>query len=311
MPPEQVTMRPRTRRPAATERPTWKEYYVYTADFVGAKVLAAAPAANAPPVGAGAPAFQDFEIRIDSDSDFEIVKLIYTATDPRVYARFQDQTAGRYLHRGSLDLRNNAGLGINTSVGGLGGPTETQAFLPFVWPQPHVVAAATVFDVQAADFSGAANTVRLAFHGNKIRPGHPPWMFDANGNPKRYGRKLWFTYPVPPDASVTSTGLPANASGVPFSAPVDMEADFICYKVTAQFQGPLTVSIQDGSGRDRAWMNSAIHIQNFAGNGQFPNNFTAPRFIARGSLLQIIANELSGAANRFRMFFHGVKLYEV
>ncbi|MGH7754440.1 MAG: hypothetical protein ACREN5_16670, partial [Gemmatimonadales bacterium] len=155
------------RQPAVPEAPpTWKEYFIYTADFTGAQALVAGVLNGAPTTQV----FGEVEVRIDSDADFEFIKTMYVATDPRVYVRYSDGTAGRLLQRGTLDLREVGGQAFNPTT-----PTENRWFLPFIWPQPYVIAASTVFTVQAADFSAGANTVRISFHGNKIRPGRAPY----------------------------------------------------------------------------------------------------------------------------------------
>lgn len=289
---------PMPTRPAAP--PTWKEFFIYSANYVGAQQLPAGTLNGAPTVQP----FQEFDIRIDSDADFEFLKTLYTFTDARVYVRYMDTTQGRFLQRGSLDARLVAGVGITSFVPAL---AESAAFLPFIWPQAHVIPAASVFAVQAADFSGAPNTVRFSFHGNKVRPGKPPWEADPDGRPKRYRTRLPYTYAVPADANVAP--LAASAT-IQASAPIDMEADFLCTMVTAQFQGPFTVFVEDGAGRERRWMDTPVHIQNFAGNGLVPMRLPSPRFFYRGGSILVTVNDLSAASNRWRVFFHGVKLYE-
>src|ERR1051326_5972127 len=187
--------------------PTWKEFFCYTVNAAGQSALVANPnGANATP---GQSQFSEFDVRIDSDADFEFLKTLYIATDPRVYAKYVDTTSGRQLHRGSLDLRLNAGSAVQTfgfatsaAPTAIAAPVESSEFVPFIWPQAHLIPAASVFAVQLADFSGAQNTTRLTFHGNKVRPGHAPYEVDENGRPRKYTRRLPYTYPCPPAPSV-------------------------------------------------------------------------------------------------------------
>lgn len=279
--------------------PTWKEFFIYSANFTGTQVLAAGTVNGAP----GVQVFQEFDIKIDSDADFEFLKTMYTFTDPRVYARYADQTSGRFLQRGTLDLRLVSGTGVTLGLAGF----ESAAFLPFIWPEAHLIPAASVFAVQAADFSGAQNTVRVSFHGNKVRAGYSPWQFDPDGRPKKYARRLPYTYAIPPDANVA----PIAASGtVQAAAPLDMEADFLATHVTAQAQGAYTVLMEDAAGRERRWSDTPVHISNFAGNGPVPMKLPSPRFFYRGGSILATVNDLSAATNRWRIFVHGVKLYE-
>lgn len=278
--------------------PTWKEFYIYSANFVAAQQLPAGVANGAP----GVQAFAPFDIKIDSDADFEFLKTMYQSTDPRVYVRYEDQTMGRRLHRGTLDLRLVGGQDVALLAG-----LESTSFLPFIWPQAHLIPAASVFEVNAADFSGAPNPTRISFHGNKIRPGFSPWEYDPDGRPKTYRQRLPFTYPVPPDTLVAP--LAANGT-IQSAAPIDMEADFICTHITAQAQGVYTILVEDGAGRERRWMDSPVHISNFAGNGMVPMRLSSPRFFYRGGSILVTVNDLSVASNRWRVLFHGVKLYE-
>lgn len=282
--------------------PRWKEFFVYTADFVGAAALAAG-VANADPTAAGM-SFQAFPIKIQSDADFEWLKTVYLFTDPRVYARFQDDTAGRFLHRSSLDLRAAAGFGI--SFASIVANLESTAFLPFIEPEPYTIAAASVFTVYGADFSGALNTVRLSLHGNKVRPGWAPWERDAAGQVRRFRARVPFKIVMPPDG--TPMAITANAT-VPLSAPIDLEADYLVERITAIHTGSALVTLQDGPGRDRLWSDRPVDISVIAGDGRFPNILPSPRFVYRGSSIQAQVQDTSAATNRVKFIFSGVKLY--
>jgi len=276
--------------------PTWREYFCYSADFVGAQALPAGTLDGLPSVQV----FNDFAIAMHSDSDFELLRAIYLASNQKVYARIRDEASGRLLQRGTVDLRTVAGQGTTL------GPIETTAFLPFDWPEPYVIGASSVLTVSAADASGAANAVRLTFHGNKIRPGRSPWLYNGDGSPKRYRAKVPYTYVLPPDG--VSFVIAANAT-VLFSAPVDIEADFLALEVTAVHTGSATVLMLDGAGRERLWSDRAVEISNLFGNGQFPNVLPSPRFIPRGSSISATISDLSGAVNRVKLIIAGVKLY--
>jgi len=288
---------------AEPDKARWKEYFIYSADFVAAAALPAGTLNGDPTVQA----FSDFPIRIHSDADFEWIKTIYTATDPRVYARLRDDTSGRQLHRSTLDLRAAAGAGIDVSTFFPAGSAESTAFLPFIEPDPYVIAAASSFIVSAADFSGALNAVRISFHGNKIRPGYAPYEYDEAGRPRRFRTRLPYKVVLPPDGTTMTIG--ANASIV-LAAPIDIEADFIIKRVTAIHTASALVTIQDGAGRERLWMDRAVDIRLLVGNGLFPNILPSPRFVYRGSTIQATIQDTSGAANRIKLIFSGDKLYE-
>lgn len=277
----------------------WREYFIYSADFAQASVLAAGVANGLPTQQV----FNDFAIRIDSDSDFELLKTMYVATDARVYVRYRDDASGRFLHRGSLDLRDVGGFGNSGPLIGLAAPS----FVPFIWPAPYAMARNATFTVAGADFSGAPNTARISFHGNKIRPGYSPWQYKEDGSPRRFRAKLPYVYPLPPDG--TNYVLGANQT-IPFSAPVDIEADFLVYKIVGVRTGAAMVQLQDGAGRERNWMDRAVHIDNLIGNGLHPNVLPSPRFVQRGSAVVGFIQDISGAQNTVRLYLVGVKLYE-
>jgi hypothetical protein len=229
---------------------------------------------------------------------------MYAFTDPRVYARLQDDSSGRRLHRSTLDLRGAAGIGVNFTA--LVANIESTAFLPFIWPAPYTVAAASTLSVDAADFSGAPNTVRVVFHGNKVRPGFAPWERDENGRPRDYRARIPFTLVLPPDGQTMTIAAGQTAN---LSAPMDMEGDFLVHRITAIHTGTALLQLQDGSGRDRLWQSRAIDMGTYLGTGIFPMILPSPRFCYRGSSIQAIIQDTSAATNRVKLFFHGEKLY--
>jgi hypothetical protein len=280
--------------PPAEDPGVWKEYYVISADFAGAAALAAGTANGRPSVQA----FSSLSIRIDSDANFEFCKSQYVATDPRVYVQYRDETAGRYLNRGSLDLIALAGIAAPyPEVGGATNP-QGPTLQPFVWPQPHVIQAASAWVVFGADYSGAQNTVRLAFHGAKVRPGRAPW--DRPG-----ARRLPYYVAIPDDS--VNPQVSANATQ-PWSVQIDQEADFVVTKMMIVRTGAALVRILDG--RDRSWFLSDQHVDNVGGNGGFPNILAAPRFLPRGSPVYGQFQDLSGANNILRMYLAGYRVFD-
>ncbi len=296
------TLPPAARASAARSAaggPAWEEYFLYSADFTGAKALAAGTLDGAPTVQA----FDDFPIAIGSDSDFRWLKTMYAPTQDKVYFRVQDDTSGRRLHRSTLDARAVAGRGA--ALTGL--PSETTALLPYILPRPYTIAAASTLTIGAADFSGISNPTRFTLHGTKLRPGYAPWERDASGRPRRIAVELPYTIVLPPDGQ--SAAILANGSAL-FNAPVDIEADFLVRRITAIHTGTALVTLQDGAGRDRLWMDRAVDLSLVAGNGLFPNYLPAPRFVYRGASVTATVSDTSGATNRVRIYLAGVKLYE-
>lgn len=264
------------------EIPMWREYYCYSALF------------TALPGGTGV-TFTDVEIRIDTDSDFEFVKTIFQPTTGRARVRYRDDTNGRFLQKGTQDIRTIGGTALYSMAPG--SPTPP-GFIPFIWPMPYTIPAATTFTVSAADFSGLSYNFHVTFHGNKIRQGDSPWD-------KKWRAKIPYVYPL---SNTGTVAIGANGSASA-SIATDNDAHFLVQKITGTRTGACLVTIKDGA-RDRQWMDSPVNFDNLVGNGHFPNILPSPRFIARGSVIAYTFTDLSGLANQAEVNLEGVKLYE-
>lgn len=260
----------------------WKEYYVYNAEFL--------------PLAAGTGVtFSDVEMRIDTDSDFEFIKTMFRPTTGRFRVRYRDDTSGRFLQKASQDIRTIGGTAFYSMAPG--GPTPP-GFTPFVWPKPYQISKAATLTIQAADFSGLSYNVRMAFHGNKVRPGAAPW----DG---KWKAAIPYVYSLSTTGTVT---IAANGT-TSVSIPTDSDAPFLCQKMTGARTGSCLVTMRDGS-RDRQWMNIPCEFDNLLGNGMWPNVFPSPRFVDRGSVVAVTLQDLSGASNTVEINLIGIKLYE-
>lgn len=259
----------------------WKEYYIYISEFLPLS----AGTANALPT---ALAFSSNTVKIDSDSDFEMRAISFTATDPRIYLKSKDAGSGRFMQKDVVDLRLMGGR----SNGSL--TTNGVSFLPFKMSGSYIINGKADFTVECADFSGSSNTIRLAFHGSKLRSGEPPW------NKKKYRASMGFTYPV-------IVSLAANATVIT-SITTDTDSDFIMEKLGARRTGAATVEIKDG--RDRRWSNNPVHIDNMFGCEAFQNSIShyQGRFIEAGDSISLQVTDLSGSANVVAFALHGKKL---
>lgn len=261
---------------------SWKEYYSYTAEFL-------------PITGGAGTIFTDVEVRMDTDANFEFNKTIYQPTTGRVRLRYRDDTAGRYLQKGSQDCRAIAGTSLYSMAPG--GPTPP-GFLPFIWSDPYYISAATTLTVQGAEFSGLSYNFRLTFHGAKIREGKAPWD-------KKFRAIAPYIYPINTSGTVS---VAANST-ISASIATDNDAPFLCKGLVGARTGACLITIKDGA-RDRQWMNTAVHFDNLVGNAHYPHKLSAPRYVARGAVLAVTIQDLSGAANTVELNFLGVKLYE-
>ena len=263
----------------------WKEYFIY--NFVNT-ALPAGTANGLPSVQA----FTDVVTRMDSDADFELMKRTHIATDSRIYVSYRDDAYGRFMQNSPLDLRCVSGtILFTTGVVDVG--IHPNNFLPYILTNPMIIRAAATFTASFADFSGSENSIRHAFHGAKLRKGNAPWDEEWKATP-------YFDYTATLTLAANSTAS-ANLS-------INIDSHFIVKKMTATRNGPALLTIKDNA-TERQWMNTSIHIDNLFGNSQFPNSLPAPRFIYRGSVINISAQDISGAENRLTLTFSGEKLY--
>lgn len=255
----------------------WKEYFIYDATLN---------------INAGnGTIYQNLSVKIDSDVDFEWVKSTYVATNDRIKIKIKDESLGRYLLKGTTDIKSIAGRNI-LPIG------LSNSFLPFIWPKPYTVSAGSNLTFEATDYSGQANTMRFALHGYKIREGKAPWTAV---------RPDAIRVPFTCSFSNGPVTIAANSSGLQ-QIELDIDSHFIVHKICGIRTGEVLIKLGE-SYRNRDWMNSSVHMDNVAGNGSFPNILPAPRFVPRGSVITCNMQDLSGAANTIDLTLIGEKIY--
>jgi len=265
----------------------WGEYFCYSTQF------------TALPVGTGI-AYSVNEMRIDSDADFQFLKTSYFSTNDNVDAlvKFKDDTMGRYLMKTGTLLRTVAGRNLNLDNSG------SPDFRPYIWPTGYIIRRATTFSVEIASTHAILTpTIYLTFHGFKMRTGIAPWK-------KPGTTKVPYVYTLTRSGATVPDGtyvVPANQTAS-ISVSTDKDSNFVCKKITGSATGPCLITIQD-MGRDRQWMNTGVHFNNIAGSGAFPNVLAAPRWIQRGSVMNITVQDLSGATNTIVFNLIGEKIF--
>ena len=258
----------------------YKEYFIYTAEDTSI-------------VGGTGTVFEDTTTRFDRDANFEAHKFIHVATDNRIYARFNDNAMGRYYSNAAVDLRHISGTAFNSIT--------PNGFMPFILPAPLTVHAGTTLTTAFADFSGSTNSVRFSMHGAKIMQGIAPWLGKVQGDELvPYKARVPFFY--------TQSVTLGASSAASLNISVNYDADFMIHTVTGTRTAGATITIQDGS-QNRSSMDRPVHLDNFMGNSQFPNKFSAPRFIRFGSVINLSLQDLSGSSNTVSITFTGEKLY--
>lgn len=251
----------------------WKEFFIYNIT-------------NTSLAGGTGTVFTDTTVKMDADADFEFAKLSHVATNSQIYLQFQDDAFGRYYQNTKVDLRNiSADHTVNVT------PVN---FNPYPLSEPVILQASATLTASLSDFSTAANSLRLALHGAKIRDGDAPWERD-------WKQKIMFTY-------VINQTLSANQT-VTFNVPINIDSDFLVKTITGSRTGPALVTIKE-TGTDKQWSDSPVHFDNLVGFGLFPNALHVPRLAYRGSALSVQVQDISGASNTIIMHFSGKKLYE-
>ena len=261
----------------------YKEYYVYAWEDL------------ALPLGTGN-AFDEITVKMDSDADFEIMRRNHVATDNRIRVRYQDDSYGRQFQNASLDLRGVSGTKLEAEgVVGIG--QSLNNFMAYHLAKPYLIRAGTTYTTSFADFSGVANTIRMAGHGAKLRPGKAPWDQDWNAQPP-------YTY-------TTGSTVIAAGNTASIQIPLQVDSHFLVTKITGTRTSgaPALVTIITGA-NGRQWMNTAIHFDNLVGNAQFPNILPAPRLAERGSNITITIQNLSSViSGTYEIILGGMKLF--
>ena len=259
----------------------FKEYFIYN---IPQTTLAA---------GTGV-VFTELDLKIYG-GDFIFKRTIHTATDNRILNKILDSRTGRFLFKGSDDLRSVSG----TSLTGI----TANGFLPYNWPHPYKGINNAIMQFFFSDFSGAPNTLNIAYHGDIVGRNAPQDKSgkDYDVNDRRVTVPL--VYEIP---SVT-TAAPAG-SQVQSVLVTDNDADFICTKITGIFTGAGFVTVQDLA-RDIYWQNIKTYNAHFAGNGQFPNVLTSPIFIKANSRILLTYENGTAAPNTATIYLHGYKRF--
>lgn len=266
----------------------YKEYFCYSFEQV--------PLA----LGTGV-AFSDVTVKMDSDSDFEIMKRSHIAIDDRIRVKYQDDSYGRQFQNTSMDLRAISGTVLKaTGVVDIG-QAPLNNFMPYILPRPYLIRAGTTYTSSFADFSGVANSVRETFHGAKVRQGSAPWDQEWKAKP-----------PYDYTTATSNAGTVIAAGGTAsLQISVGIDAHFLVQKIIGirTSGAPALVTIRTG-GNDRQWMDKAVHFDNIIGNAQFPNVLPAPRLVERGSNISITIQNLSAVfAGTYEIIFSGLKLF--
>lgn len=247
--------------------------------------------------GASGTAYTNIPLTIDKDHDFELKRKIHQATDDRINLKIFDEKKGRYIQKGTVDLRMESGKILTTGM-----MTNTVGFLPYNEPKPYKFERNSSLRIEASDASGSSNTLRMALHGDKLKEGETPFKY----SPKSLQTPIIY--------ETTLLTIAGNTTGQ-VVLHTDQDGDFLCTKLTgvivpASGTASGLVTIEDfGRTDERGWQKEPTHIFNLIGNAQFPNNFTSPRYVKRNSTLVVSYQNLTAISVTMLLQFHGMKVF--
>jgi len=231
--------------------------------------------------------------------DFEFKRTIHQATSNLIYCKILDNSTGKFLFKSFDDLRSISGTSLSSMT--------AQGFLPFNWPIPYTGKANKDISIYLSDFSGAENTIDLAYHGDAIRN---ETLLDMHGVPladgywsRDFKEKKCVPIVYESTSMVASAGVGNIKQGY---VNVSDDADFVCTKITGIVTNPGYVIIEDPS-RGNFWQNQKTHTGNLFGNGQFSNVLTSPRFIKKNTRLLITFENNHANQNTLQLYLHGYK----
>jgi len=113
---------------------------------------------------------QNFTIQIQTDAHFMLIMTSATAQTAAGAAITQPDGGSTYQLRDSSGQRllSSGPVALNNLFG--------TAQRPFVLPYTHIFRAGGGVSIDATGATGAAQTVRLSFHGFKVPIGDVPWL---------------------------------------------------------------------------------------------------------------------------------------
>src|ERR1700690_2357845 len=259
----------------------YRDYFCYSFNFLPL----AAGTANATP---SASVFTPLNVRFAPDADYELLRIAYTYTDPRVYFKLSEGATGRYFtDQPGVDGRLFCGSLVALGPG-------NNALLFKNLSKSTVIPGGSIVTLEAADFSGSSNTVRVTFHGVKRRNGNniPTQLGRHYDNDKEY----YFAVPI--TAVLTASG------SAQFAVVGDNAADFWIQRVSATRTGAATITVNTG-GMDMDWMDSPVHLDNFTGNIAGYNILPEAKVLPGSTVLTVNLTDLSAAPNTINMLFEG------
>lgn len=190
-----------------------------------------------------------------------------------------------------------------SALGGQGGPARILA-------SPFLVPRGSTFTMFADDRQtvAAAQNIRVLHAGVKV--------FDSPFEPARvYHTVEAFDYVA--NFTANDSGIGALAANGTLAYPVEIASDhdFEIVKMAILADGDATVQIAT-TGKALEWFNRACHIALLGGtafnasppSGAWPFILPSPVFVPKAGSIQVTAADLSGAANRLQVIFHGRRL---
>ncbi len=239
------------------------------------------------PVGnSGLKIFEDEELRISTDYDFEIHKIAYVATSP---SSINIVIANRGTKENMITLNP---IGINlTSIAGY----VSRGIKPYILSSPYTIKKGSKLEFQFWNKTIYLNTVRLSLHGAKIIHNEDSKLNNLNIKNKELG------------IYSNSKTISASAKDI-LTIKIDNDSYFLIRQINGYTAGDCLLNFIN-SEDNKYWMNNSTHKSNILGTGSFSNNLSAEKLIAPNSTISIEVEDISASSNLVSVSLIGEKIY--
>lgn len=171
---------------------------------------------------------------------------------------------------------------------------------PFDLVMPLTLHKTEQLTITGTDLSGAANTLRFAFEGQRYYFDSDKEWFNKTNIVTRFARPYFYTT----DEDVTLAVGATQTSYITIIA----EADFFLSTITARSTGPFLIKSFDLT-TQAGYSNSWVHSDVFAGNAQFYRRLKTDMIIQRHSKLKLDIRNLHVAPNDIYITLSGWHWY--
>lgn len=227
----------------------------------------------------------DRRMTLDMAGSMLIQTFKGVATSNDYLVQVYDVEYGRYLMNRAVHAETIIGTGP----------------FPFKLPIPLLISKTQSINNTLTDQSGAPNTVRFAFGGQRLYFRTEDIFLNDLGDLNRKARPFFYTT----DQTVT---LANNTNIQSFITTIQEDADFLLYRITRRSTGNFLVRIFDTLNM-YPWTNGFVHSAVIGGTNINYMDIEPQPLAQRKTKIQLDFINLAGASNTVNMTFSGVHLY--